>query len=47
MPKDLERKLKKEAKEKGLSKDKAAAYVYGAMRKTGWSPPKQKKPAKK
>jgi hypothetical protein len=38
MPKALEKKLKKEAKKKGLSKKRAAAYVYGTMRKTGWEP---------
>lgn len=29
MPKALERKLKREAREKGLSGDRADAYVYG------------------
>lgn len=33
MPKKLEKQLKKEAKEKGLKGDRAAAYVYGTMRK--------------
>jgi len=41
MPKKLEEKrvasqLKKEAAEKGLTGDQKNAYVYGAMRKTGW-----------
>ena len=40
MPKKLERKLKKQAKKKGLSKKRAAAYVYGTLRKTGWKPKK-------
>lgn len=45
MPKDLERKLKKQAKAKGLKGSKADAFVYGTMRKTGWTPkPKRKKP---
>ena len=38
MPKALERKLKREAREKGLSKEREGAYVYGTMRKMGWSP---------
>jgi hypothetical protein len=38
MPKKLEKKLKKEAGEKGLSGKEASAYVYGTMRKTGWTP---------
>ena len=38
MPKNLERKLKSKAKKKGLSGDRADAYVYGTMRKTGWKP---------
>lgn len=38
MPKELESKLKKEAAKKGLKGDKADAYVYGTMRKTGWRP---------
>jgi len=33
MPKELEKKLKKQAKKKGLSKKRTGAYVYGAMRK--------------
>ena len=40
MPKKLKRKLKKQAKKKGLSKKRAAAYVYGTLRKTGWKPKK-------
>lgn len=41
MPKALENKLKKEAKKKGLSKKRAAAYIYGTLRKTGWTPKKK------
>jgi hypothetical protein len=40
MPKKLERKLRKQAKKKGLSKKRTNAYVYGTMRKTGWRPKK-------
>lgn len=42
MPKSLHRKLKKQAKKKGLSKKRANAYVYGTMRKTGWKPNREK-----
>jgi hypothetical protein len=38
MPKALEEKLKKEATKKGLGADRAGAYVYGTLRKTGWKP---------
>lgn len=38
MPVELEKKLKKEARKKGLSKERTGAYVYGTMRKTGWKP---------
>ena len=43
MPVKMERKLKAEAKKKGLSGERADAYVYGTMRKTGWRPSSQKK----
>lgn len=43
MPKDLEKKLKKEAKKKGFSGKRADRYVYGTLRKTGWTPSTQKK----
>jgi len=42
MPKKLERKLKKECKKKGLSKERCGAYVYGTLRKTGWKPKRKK-----
>lgn len=38
MPKAMERALKKEAKKKGLTGDRANAFIYGIMRKTGWKP---------
>lgn len=38
MPKQLERRLKSQAKRKGLGGERADAYVYGTLRKTGWSP---------
>jgi hypothetical protein len=43
MPKKLEKQLKKEAKAKGLKGERAGAYVYGTMRKTGWKPAREKK----
>jgi len=39
----MERRLKAEAHKKGLSGDKADAYVYGTMRKSGWKPEKEKR----
>lgn len=33
MPKKLERKLKRAARKKGLSKKRASAYVYGTLNK--------------
>jgi hypothetical protein len=42
MPKALETKLKKEAKQKGLKGAKADAYVYGTLRRTGWKPEREK-----
>jgi hypothetical protein len=43
MPKPLERKLKRQAKKKGLGKKRAGAYVYGTLRKTGWKPSRKEK----
>jgi hypothetical protein len=43
VPKALERKLKREAKQKGLGEKRANAYVYGTLRKTGWTPSTQSK----
>lgn len=42
MPKELEDRLKKQASKKGYSGDRADAYVYGTMRKTGWKPEREK-----
>lgn len=38
MPLRLERKLKREARAKGLSGKRENAYVFGTLRKTGWKP---------
>ena len=44
MPKAMEKNLKSQARKKGMSKERANAYVYGTMRKTGWkSQTKRKK----
>jgi hypothetical protein len=43
MPIKLERALKRQAKKKGLGKKRTGAYVYGTLRKTGWTPSTQKK----
>lgn len=43
MPKEMEAKLKRKAKAKGLSEERADAYVYGTMQKvTDWKPGKKK-----
>ena len=42
MPVALERALKKAAKKKGFGKKRANAYIYGTLRKTGWSPKRKK-----
>lgn len=39
----MEEALKREAKKKGLKGEKADAYVYGAMRKSGWKPKREHK----
>jgi hypothetical protein len=43
MPKAMEVALKKEAAKKHMKGKRAAAFVYGTMRKTGWTPSTQKK----
>lgn len=43
MPKKLEKALKKQARKKGLKGKRAAAYIYGALRATGWKPEREKK----
>lgn len=46
MPKKLEKELIKEAKKKGLKGERADAYVFGTMRKTGWKPTTKKTTSK-
>jgi len=43
MPKEVEDKLKREAKKKGLSKEETGAYVYGTMQKKGLLGKKKKR----
>jgi len=43
MPKAMEDALKREAKKKGLTGKRADAYVYGTMRKAGWTSGKGKR----
>ena len=44
MPKALEEKLKRQARKKGLGKERTGAYIYGTMReKVGWKPSREKK----
>ena len=43
MPEKMEQSLKAQARKKGLGKKRANAYVYGAMRKTGWKPQTKRK----
>lgn len=38
MPKTLERKLRRRARKKGLTGERADRYVYGALRRAGWKP---------
>lgn len=43
MPAKLEKKLRHEAKFRGLKGAHADAYVYGTLRKTGWKPKRERK----
>ncbi len=42
MPVEMERKLRSEARRKGLSGKEADAFVFGTMRKQGWKPSTKK-----
>ena len=42
MAKEMEMRLKRLARKKGLKGKRADAYVYGTMRKTGWKPEREK-----
>lgn len=41
MPKQLEQKLKRQARKKGMKGERADKYVYGTMRKLGWKPKRE------
>ncbi len=41
MPKAMERKLRQEARKKGLKGKAADRYVYGGLRRSGWKPKKK------
>lgn len=43
MPKKLEGRLTRQANKKGLTGKSKDAYVYGTLRKTGWSPSRRGK----
>lgn len=43
MPKKMEEALKKEAAKRGITGERKDAYIYGTLRKTGWTPSKEKK----
>jgi hypothetical protein len=46
MPKKMEQSLRQTAAKKGMSKERADAFVYGTMRKTGWTPKREGKSKK-
>lgn len=47
MPKAMEQSLAREAEKRGYGKERAGAFVYGTMRKTGWKPSREKKKVKR
>ena len=47
MPKKEEAMLKARARRMGLKGERFNAYVYGTLRKIGWTPSTQKKKKKK
>ncbi len=47
MPKKMEEQLKRQARKKGLKGERADRYVYGTLRRTGWTPSTQKKGKRK
>jgi len=47
MPKALEQKLKKQVAGKSWSQERKDKYIYGTMRKTGWTPSHQRQSAYK
>lgn len=47
MPKSLERKLRRQAKQKGFGKTRTNRYIYGALRNEGWTPKRATKRRKR
>jgi len=47
MPKELERKLERQAARRHLIGKKKDAYIYGTLRKTGWKPSGERKSIKR
>lgn len=43
MPVKLERELRAKARKKGFKGERADAYIFGTLRKTGWVPSREKK----
>ena len=43
MPEALKRKLIKQGRKKGFKGKRLDRYVFGALRKTGWKPSREKK----
>jgi len=46
MPKALERQLIARARKLGFTGKRRDAYVYGTLRKTGWTPKRRKQKTK-
>lgn len=42
MPKAMHRRLSRQATKKGLKGERRRKYIYGTMRKAGWTPSHQK-----
>jgi hypothetical protein len=42
MPKELERKLAQTASKRGYGKKRRNAYIYGALRRMGWKPQRER-----
>ena len=47
MPKKLEQQLKRRARALGMGEERSNKYVYGTLRKTGWTPEREKKSSEK
>lgn len=47
MPKELEQKLFRQGRKRGLREELLDAYVYGTLRKLGWRPRRERSAKKK